>query len=71
MSLAGFTPTSGLVDNDRRTPEWDAQFRQAVRIAYRRLQLLAGPKYGISWITNYAPTDERPQRGSGGGGGIR
>ena len=60
MSLAGFTPTSGLVANDRRTPEWDEQFRQAVDIAYRQLQLLAGPKYGISWIYNYAPTDELP-----------
>ena len=60
MSLAGFTPTSGLVDNERRTPEWDAQFRRAVDIAYRQLQLLAGPKYGISWIPNYAPTDEPP-----------
>ena len=61
MSLAGFTPTSGLVANENRTPEWDAQFRQAVTIAYRQLQLLAGPKYGISWIYNYSPTDERPQ----------
>ena len=25
MSLAGFTPTSGLFENDRRTPAWDAQ----------------------------------------------
>jgi D-amino-acid oxidase len=57
MSLAGFTPTSGLVDTDKRTPEWDAQFRQAVQISYRRLQLLAGPKYGISWIMNYTPTE--------------
>jgi D-amino-acid oxidase len=61
MSLAGFTPTSGLVANENRTPEWDAQFRQAVTIAYRQLQLLAGPKYGISWIYNYSPTDEMPQ----------
>jgi D-amino-acid oxidase len=61
MSLAGFTPTSGLVANENRTPEWDAQFRQAVTIAYRQLQLLAGPKYGISWIPNYSPVDERPQ----------
>jgi D-amino-acid oxidase len=61
MSLAGFTPTSGLVANENRTPEWDAQFRQAVTIAYRQLQLLAGPKYGISWIYNYSPTDELPQ----------
>jgi D-amino-acid oxidase len=60
MSLAGFTPTSGLVAPPRRTPEWDAQFREAVLISYRRLQLLAGPKYGISWIMNYAPTDTEP-----------
>jgi D-amino-acid oxidase len=69
MSLAGFTPTSGLVDNTRRTPEWDAQFRQAVQIAYRRLQLLTSPKYGISWIMNYQPTDNPPTGNQGGGGG--
>ena len=68
MSLAGFTPTSGLVDTDKRTPEWDAQFRQAVEIGYRRLQLLTGPKYGISWVMNYQPTDTEP--GPGGGGGA-
>ena len=58
MSLAGFTPTSGLYTNALRTPQWDEQFRQAVRIAYRQLQLLAGPKYGVSWIYNYSPTDD-------------
>jgi D-amino-acid oxidase len=63
MSLAGFTPTSGLVSFDRRTPEWDGQFRQAVEIAYRQLQLLAGPRYGISWINNYAMTDTEPMGG--------
>ena len=68
MSLAGFTPTSGLVDMASRTPQWDAQFREAVTIAYRRLQLLAGPKYGISWIMNYAPTDNE-SAGRGGFGG--
>ncbi len=69
MSLAGFTPTSGLVQNDRRTPEWDAQFREAVQIAYRRLQLLVGPKYGVTWINQYALTDDINQQGGGGGGG--
>ena len=68
MSLAGFTPTSGFVDNDKRTPEFDAQFRQAVVIAYRRLNLLAGPSYGITWISNYQPTDIEPVPGGGGGG---
>jgi D-amino-acid oxidase len=63
MSLAGFTPTSGLVAFDRRTPEWEAQFRRAVEIAYRQLQLLTGPKYGISWINNYALTDNAPAAG--------
>jgi glycine/D-amino acid oxidase-like deaminating enzyme len=62
MSLAGFTPTSGLVEAERRTPEWDAQFRRAADIAYRQLQLLAGATYGISWINQYAPMQEiRPQ----------
>jgi glycine/D-amino acid oxidase-like deaminating enzyme len=64
MSLAGWTPTSGLMNFSNRTPEFESQFREAVRLAYRRLQLLAGPKYGISWIMNYAPTDnEQSSRG--------
>jgi glycine/D-amino acid oxidase-like deaminating enzyme len=64
MSLAAFTPTSGLYTNSLRTPEWDEQFRQAIRIAYRQLQLLVGPKYGVSWIYNYAPVDD-PKMGRG------
>jgi hypothetical protein len=58
MSLAGFTPASGLVENDRRTPEWDAQYRRAAEISYRQLQLLAGPHYGVSWLDNYSLVDE-------------
>ena len=62
MSLAGFTPTSGLVETDRRTPEWDAQFARAAEIAYRQLQLLAGPTYGVTWIPQFQPAQEiRPQ----------
>jgi D-amino-acid oxidase len=61
MSLAGWTPTSGLVDNALRTPQWDEQCRQAARIAYRRLQLMAGPKYGISWIKQYQPFEDDPR----------
>jgi glycine/D-amino acid oxidase-like deaminating enzyme len=66
MSLAGWTPTSGLVDNKLRTPAFDEQCRHAARIAYRRLQLLTGPKYGITWIPHYQPFDseETPRRGS-------
>src|SRR6185436_12178894 len=60
MSLAGFTPLSGLIVNDRRTPEWDAQYRRAADIAYRQLQLLAGPHFGVSWLDNYSLTDDLP-----------
>jgi len=60
MSLAGFTPTSGLVEDDRRTPEWDAQFRRAAAIAYTQLQLLAGPNYGVSWVDTYNLSDNPP-----------
>jgi glycine/D-amino acid oxidase-like deaminating enzyme len=60
MSLAGFTPTSGLVEPDRRTPEWDAQYRRAADIAYRQLQLMIGPIYGVSWIDNFTLSHEIP-----------
>ena len=69
MSLASFTPTSGLVEIGGRTPEWDAQFRKAVDIAYTQLQLLAGRHYGISWINMYSMMNEMPvgrgEQGSG------
>jgi D-amino-acid oxidase len=58
MSLAGFTPLSGLIEPGRRTPEWDAQFRRAADISYRQLQLLAGPHYGVSWLDNYSLVNE-------------
>ena len=60
MSLAGFTPTSGLVESDLRTAAWDAQFRRAVEIAYRQLQLMVGPKYGVSWGNGYSMLDGPP-----------
>ena len=65
MSLAGFTPTSGLLEFRLRTPQWEEQFRRAVTLAYRQLQLLVGSRYGISWVHNYTPTnDERAASGS-------
>ncbi|MGE0815911.1 MAG: FAD-dependent oxidoreductase [Vicinamibacterales bacterium] len=57
FSLAAWTPTSGLVEFAKRTPEWSTQLVQAAEIAYRQLQFMAGTRYGISWITNYSPTD--------------
>jgi glycine/D-amino acid oxidase-like deaminating enzyme len=63
MSLAGFTPASGLVENSQRTPEWDAQYMRAADISFRQLQLLAGPHFGVSWLDNYNLMEEPPQRG--------
>ena len=57
MSLAGFTPMSGLIDRDKHTPEWDAQFGRAADISYRQLQLLVGAHYGVSWVDQYSPSD--------------
>jgi glycine/D-amino acid oxidase-like deaminating enzyme len=62
MSLAGFTPASGLVESDRRTAAWDAQYRRAADISYRQLQLLAGQHYGVSWLDNYSLVDELPSQ---------
>ena len=61
MALAGFTPTSGLVDRDERTPAWDDQFRRVAEISYRELQLLVGRPYGVSWIDNYSTMNQRPR----------
>jgi D-amino-acid oxidase len=70
MSWAGFTPTTALIAPERRTPAWDAQFRQAAEISYRELQLLAGaPGYGVYWIDSYTATDEvSPQTNAQSGG---
>jgi D-amino-acid oxidase len=70
MSLAGFTPTTALIDNDRRTPAWDAQFLRAAEISYRQLQLMVGQDYGVYWMDNYNATDNpAPGQGGGRGGG--
>ena len=62
MSLAGFTPTTALVEASRRTPEWDAQFRQAAELSYRQLQLMVSPQYGVYWIDTYNATDDPDRR---------
>ena len=65
MSLAGWTPTSGLVDDGPRPLGWDEKFRTAARIAYTRLQLLVGRGYGVSWLDGYFLRSSPP---SGDGG---
>jgi glycine/D-amino acid oxidase-like deaminating enzyme len=61
MSLAGFTPNSGLIEPERRTPQWDAQYRRAADISYRQLQLMTGPYFGVAWVDDYQPSDTLPQ----------
>ena len=66
MSMAGFTPTAGLIASEKRTAQWDAQFRQAAEISYRQLQLMSGmPGYGVYWIDSYNGTDEPNGNGRG------
>jgi hypothetical protein len=62
MAYAGFTPTSGLISAEF-SPEWEGQFRTAVEIAYRQLQLLVGSRYGVSWIDSYNTSDSPPGEG--------
>ena len=47
-----WSPTS-VYDEPYLTPEFEAQFDAAQRFAYRYYQDLVGPKYGVSWISNY------------------
>jgi D-amino-acid oxidase len=61
MSLAGFTPASGLVENSQRTAQWDAQYDRAAEISYRQLQLMVGPSSGVSWLDNYSLMDDEPR----------
>jgi glycine/D-amino acid oxidase-like deaminating enzyme len=70
MSLAGFTPTTALIDKDRRTPAWDAQFLRVAEISYRELQLMVRRNYGVYWMDAYNATDN-PTPGGGGRGGGR
>jgi len=69
LSLASWTPTSGLVSEDERTPEWDRQFREAARIAHPQLQLLVGRGYGVAWMEGYALRNTAPGGGTGGEAG--
>ena len=64
-SFAQWTPTSGLVEGEGRTPRWEAQFRRAAELAFGQLQQMVGSRYGVSWIDTYALRSRPPsERGS-------
>lgn len=53
-----------LADRDRRTPEFDARFERAARIAHRTFQDLVGSNYGVNWVESFA-CSEKPFEGQG------
>jgi D-amino-acid oxidase len=61
-NIAGgqWSPTS-VYDDDKVTPQFEAQFEAAMRHAYRYFQNLAGPRYGVRWISNYALANQPPE----------
>jgi D-amino-acid oxidase len=71
MSLAGFTPTTALIDKEHRTPAWDAQFLRVAELSYRELQLMVGRNYGVHWMDAYNATNDPSGAGGGRGGGGR
>jgi D-amino-acid oxidase len=52
-----------VFDGDRATPAFLAQFVEAARFAYRRLQLMVGEYYGVRWLPNYTLSREPFQEG--------
>ena len=67
MAWAGFTPASWLVDDNLRTPEFDAQFRAAAENSFREFQWLVGRGYGVDWLDRYTATDIAPRDPASGG----
>ena len=47
-----WSPTS-MYEEELVTPAFRAQFDRAMAFAYRYFQNLAGPRYGVRWISNY------------------
>jgi D-amino-acid oxidase len=58
MSMATFTPATGIAEPHACTAAWRRQYRAAAEIAYRELTALVGPRYGVSWTDSYHATDD-------------
>ena len=52
-----------VADEDRRTGDFDAQFEQASRFAFRYFQNLVGPRYGVRWLEAYTLSNNPPHPG--------
>ena len=44
----------GVFDFGKQSPEFMNQFLQATEFAYRRYQILVGPRYGIRWLRTFS-----------------
>jgi glycine/D-amino acid oxidase-like deaminating enzyme len=53
-----------VVDSGRRTPEFLKQFVAASEFAYRRYQVMVGPRYGVRWMRNYVLSNESWSEGA-------
>jgi len=51
-----WAPTT-VFDDEALTPEFEAQFREAVRRSHHAFQALVGAGYGVRWIENYSLGD--------------
>jgi glycine/D-amino acid oxidase-like deaminating enzyme len=43
----------GVFDFGKQSSEFMSQFLQAMEFAYRRYQILLGPRYGVRWLRNF------------------
>lgn len=60
-----------VFDDNRRTPEFGAQYTEAAHLSFRHHQLLVGPKWGVRWLPNYYLSDGPPRNGwIAGPGGV-
>jgi len=49
-----------VYDRERVTPEFQRQFVEAARFAFRRYQSLAGAEYGVRWMPLYSLSRDAP-----------
>jgi len=45
-------------DPDKRTAQFNQQLLSAAEFAYRRYQIMVGPRFGIRWMRNYLVSDQ-------------
>lgn len=53
-----------VVESQRRTPEFLNQFVAASEFAYRRYQVMVGPRYGVRWMRNYVLSNDSWSEGA-------